>query len=299
MIDVLNLTKRYRQRAVVDDVTFTVQPGKVTGFLGRNGAGKTTTMRMLLGLIRPDGGLATIGGHRYRELRYPARQVGALLESSAPHRSMTVAGHLRWVAESNRIPGSRIGEVLDLVGLGQVRERRVGALSLGMSQRLGLAAALLGDPAVLILDEPANGLDAEGIRWLRELLRGMAAEGRTLFLSSHLMAEMSMVADHLIVIDNGRVVADTSLADLIARHARRYARVRTPEPARLSRELAAKGASAVLAADGSLEVEGMTAGEVMQVAVGTGITLDELGTGAGSLEDAFFDITKVGGDGGQ
>jgi ABC-2 type transport system ATP-binding protein len=297
VIDVLNLTKRYRQRTVVDDMTFTIQPGKVTGFLGRNGAGKTTTMRMLLGLARPDGGSATIGGHPYRQVHYPARRVGALLESSAPHRGMTVAGHLRWVAQSNKIPSARIAEVLGLVDLGHARRWRVGALSLGMGQRLGLAAALLGDPPVLILDEPTNGLDADGIRWLRELLRNMAVAGKTVFLSSHLMAEMSMVADHLIIIHEGHVVADSSILDLIARHARSYARVRTSEPERLARVLTEKGASAVLAADGSLEVEGITAGDIMRVAVSIGIALDELTTIAGSLEDAFFDITYARGGG--
>jgi ABC-2 type transport system ATP-binding protein len=294
VIEVLNLTKRYQRRTVVDEVTFTVQSGKVTGFLGRNGAGKTTTMRMILGLTRPDQGSATIGGRRYRELHYPATHVGALLESSAPQRSMTVSDHLRWVAQSNRISSGRIAEVLDLVGLAGVPGRRVGALSLGTSQRLGLAAALLGDPSVLILDEPTNGLDAEGIRWIRELLRGMAEEGKTVFLSSHLMAEMSMVADHLIVVHEGRLLADTSMTDFIGRHARSYARVRTPEPERLSRELVMTGGSPVLAADGSLEVEGMTAAEVMRVAAGNGITLDELSRGPVSLEDAFLEVINAG-----
>ncbi len=216
MIEVLDLTKRYGDRTVVDGATFTVRPGRVTGFLGRNGAGKTTTMRMMLGLIRPDRGSAAIDGHRYRELHFPAKHVGAMLENSAPPRGMTVSGHLRWVAQSNRIAASRITEVLDLVGLADAGGRRGGSLSLGMSQRLALATALLGDPPTLILDEPTNGLDAEGIRWLRELLRGMADEGRTLFLSSHLMAEMAMVADHLVVIHRGRLLADASMADFVA-----------------------------------------------------------------------------------
>ncbi|MGH3252157.1 MAG: ABC transporter ATP-binding protein [Trebonia sp.] len=288
------MTKRYRQRAVVDAVTFTVRQGKVTGFLGRNGAGKSTTLRMILGLTRPDGGSALLAGRRYQDVRYPARQVGALLESSVPQRSMTVAGHLRWVAQSNRIDRGRIAEVLDLVDLSEAAGRRVGALSLGMTQRLGLASALLGDPPVLILDEPTNGLDAEGIRWLRELLRGMAADGRTVFLSSHLMAEMSMVADHLIVIHRGRLLADTSVADMVAQHARSYVRIRTPEPGRLSRELAANGGSAALAADDSLQVKGLTAAEIIRVAVSCGIALGELSTGSGSLEDAFLDMTAVG-----
>jgi ABC-2 type transport system ATP-binding protein len=215
VIEVSNLTKRYRNRAVVDGVSFTVAPGKVTGFLGRNGAGKSTTMRMMLGLASPDQGSVSINGRRYADLRYPIRHVGAVLESAAPHRSLTVAGHLRWVAQSNRIPSRRIAEVLDLVGLAGAAKKRAGALSLGMGQRLALASALLGDPDVLILDEPANGLDAEAIRWLRELLRRMAADGKIVFLSSHLMTEISLVADHLIVIHEGRIIADTSVADFV------------------------------------------------------------------------------------
>jgi len=213
MIEVCDLTKRYRDRVAVDAVSFTVRPGRVTGFLGRNGAGKSTTMRMMLGLARPDRGTATIGGCPYRDLRFPARQVGAVLESAAPHRNLTVAGHLRWVAQSNRIASRRVAEVLDLVALAGEARRRVAALSLGLAQRLALASALLGDPGVLILDEPTNGLDAEGIRWLRELLRQMAADGRVVFLSSHLMTEMSLVADHLVVIHEGRIIADTSAAE--------------------------------------------------------------------------------------
>lgn len=294
MIEVAGLTKRYRQRTVVDAVTFAVRPGRVTGFLGRNGAGKSTTMRMILGLIRPDRGSALIGGRRYAELRYPARHVGALLESSAPQRSMTVSDHLRWVAQSNRIDRGRVARVLDLVDLAGAAGRRAGALSLGMSQRLGLATALLGDPPVLILDEPTNGLDAEGIRWLREFLRSLAAEGRTVFLSSHLMAEMSMVADQLIVIHEGRLLADTTVTDFVAKHARSYARVRTAEPERLSSQIAVKGGTAVLALDGSLQVGGLTAAEIMRLAVSSGITLEELSAGSGSLEDAFLGITAAG-----
>jgi ABC-2 type transport system ATP-binding protein len=296
MIEVHNLTKRYGNHAVVDDVSFTVGPGRVTGFLGRNGAGKSTTMRTMLGLARPDLGTATIGGQFYRDLHYPARQVGAVLESAVPHRSLTVTGYLHWVAQSNRIAGSRVAQVLDLVGLTDASRRRVAALSLGMAQRLALASALLGDPSVLILDEPTNGLDAEAIRWLRELLRAMAAGGKTVFLSSHLMTEMSMVADHLIVIHEGRLLADTSMADFIRTHAQSCALVRTPSPARLMREVSANGGSPMLASDGSLEIKGMTAAEVKQLATDSGIILDELSTGTGSLEDAFLAVigAKVG-----
>ncbi|MEU3572984.1 ATP-binding cassette domain-containing protein, partial [Kitasatospora sp. NPDC036755] len=209
VIEVQNLTKRYGERTVVAGLTCTVRPGAVTGFLGPNGAGKSTTMRMILGLTRPDAGSAGIGGRPYRELTYPARQVGALLDTAVPHRSLTAADHLRWIAQSSRIDRRRAAEVLEMVGLTGAARRRIGTFSLGMQQRLGLAAALLGDPPVLVLDEPFNGLDAEGIRWLRELLRSMAAEGRTVLVSSHLMTEMSKVADHLIVISRGRLLART------------------------------------------------------------------------------------------
>jgi ABC-2 type transport system ATP-binding protein len=297
VIDVLNLTKRYGQNTVVDGLSFTLRSGAVTGFLGPNGAGKSTTMRMMLGLTRPDAGSARIGGRAYHELRYPARHVGALLENSTPHRSLTASHHLRWLAQSNRIARSRVGEVLEMVGLTGAARERVGTFSLGMSQRLGLAAALLGDPAVLVLDEPANGLDAEGIRWLRERLRAMAVEGRTVFVSSHLMTEMSVVADHLIVIHHGQLLADTSMSDFIQRHGRTYVRVRTPEPGLLCRELERKGASPRLAPDGSLEVDRMSAAEINRLAAANGLSLDELSTHTGSLEDIFLGL--VGRKGGN
>ncbi|MER5219405.1 ABC transporter ATP-binding protein [Streptomyces flaveus] len=295
MIDVQNLTKRYGQNTVVSGLTFTVRSGAVTGFLGPNGAGKSTTMRMMLGLTRPDTGSASIDGRAYHELRYPARHVGALLETSAPHRSLTAADHLLWLAQSNRIARQRVGEVLEMVGLTGVARRRIGTFSLGMGQRLGLAAALLGDPPVLVLDEPVNGLDTEGIRWLRELLRSMAAEGRTVLVSSHLMTEMSMVADHLIVISRGQLLAETSMSDFIQRHGRTYVRVRTPEPLRLNRELEQKGASLRPASDGSLEVEGMSAAEISRLAAASGLSLEELSTHTGSLEDTFLKIIGNGG----
>ncbi|MEU3612895.1 ABC transporter ATP-binding protein [Streptomyces sp. NPDC006872] len=295
VIDVQNLTKRYGQNTVVGGFTFTVRSGAVTGFLGANGAGKSTTMRMLLGLTRPDTGSATIGGRAYRELTYPARHVGALLETSVPHRGMTAADHLLWLAQSNRIARRRVGEVLETVGLTGAAERRIGTFSLGMGRRLGLAAALLGDPPVLVLDEPANGLDAEGIRWLRELLRSMAAEGRTVLVSSHLMTEMSMVADHLIVIDRGQLLAETGMSDFIRRHGRTYVRVRTPEPLRLHTELAQKGASPRLAPDGGLEVDGIQAAEISRLAAASGIPLEELSTRTASLEDTFLKLTGNGG----
>lgn len=295
VIDVQNLTKRYGQHTVVDGLTFTVRSGTVTGFLGPNGAGKSTTLRMVLGLTRPDTGSATIDGHAYHELTYPARHVGALLETSAPHRGMTAADHLLWFAQSNRIARQRVGEVLETVGLTAAAKRRIGTFSLGMGQRLGLAAALLGDPPVLVLDEPVNGLDAEGIRWLRELLRSMAAEGRTVLVSSHLMTEMSMVADHLVVINRGQLLAETGMSDFIQRHGRTYVRVRTPEPLRLNTELERKGAELRLAPDGSIEVDGMPAAEISRLAAASGLPLEELSTHTASLEDTFLKLTGNGG----
>ncbi|OIJ94238.1 ABC transporter ATP-binding protein [Streptomyces colonosanans] len=290
MIDVQNLTKRYGQTTVVDALTFTVRPGAVTGFLGPNGAGKSTTMRMMLGLTRPDTGSARIDGHAYHELTYPLRHVGALLETSAPHRSLTARDHLLWLARSNRIARGRVREVLEMVELAGVARRRIGTFSLGMGQRLGLAAALLGNPPVLVLDEPVNGLDTEGIRWLRELLRSMAAEGRTVLISSHLMTEMSMVADQLIVISRGRLLADTGLSDFIQRHGRPYVRVRTPEPERLARELQRNGASVTRSPDGGMDVVGMQAAGISRLAAAVGFPLDELSTHAGSLEETFLEV---------
>ena len=218
VIEVRGLTKRYRSALAVDDLGFDVRPGAVTGFLGPNGAGKSTTMRMILGLDAPDAGRALIGGRRYRDLRWPLREVGALLEAKAFHPGRSAAAHLTALAAGNRIPRSRVAEVLALVGLTGAARRRAGGYSLGMAQRLGVATALLGDPGVLILDEPVNGLDPEGIRWLRTLLRSLAAEGRTVLVSSHLIAEMALTAERLIVIGAGRLVADTSVAELSARY---------------------------------------------------------------------------------
>jgi ABC-2 type transport system ATP-binding protein len=290
VIDVQNLTKRYGQTTVVGGLTFTVRPGAVTGFLGPNGAGKSTTMRMMLGLTRPDTGSARIGGRAYRELSYPLRHVGALLETSSPHRSLTAHDHLSWLAQSNRIARGRVREVLETVGLQDAARRRIGAFSLGMGQRLGLAAALLGDPPGLVLDEPVNGLDTEGIRWLRDLLRAMAAEGRTVLISSHLMTEMSMVADHLIVIGHGRLLADTGMSEFIERHGRSYVRVRTAESAPLAEQLERNGATVTRGPDGALDVVGMRAAEISGVAASGGFPLDELSTHEGTLEDTFLGV---------
>ncbi|MFC8678422.1 ABC transporter ATP-binding protein [Streptomyces griseorubiginosus] len=295
MIDVQNLTKRYGQATVVDGLTFTVRPGAVTGFLGPNGAGKSTMMRMMLGLTRPDTGTARIDGRAYVDLTYPLRHVGALLETSAPHRGLTARDHLRWLAQSNRIDPGRVGQVLETVGLADAARRRIGTFSLGMGQRLGLAAALLGDPPVLVLDEPVNGLDTEGIRWLRDLLRSMADEGRTVLISSHLMTEMALVADHLVVISRGRLLADTGMSEFLARHGRSSVRVRTPEPERLARELASSGATVTRIPGGGLDVVGMPAADVSRIAAKGGFPLDELSTHAGSLEDTFLGVIDQAG----
>ncbi|MFF1467798.1 ABC transporter ATP-binding protein [Streptomyces mirabilis] len=294
MIDVQNLTKRYGPATVVDGLTFTVRPGAVTGFLGPNGAGKSTTLRMMLGLTRPDTGTARIDGHAYGDLAHPLRRIGALLETSAPHRGLTARDHLLWLAQSNRIARGRVAEVLEAVGLADAARRRTGTFSLGMGQRLGLAAALLGDPPVLVLDEPVNGLDTEGIRWLRDLLRSMAAEGRTVLISSHLMTEMALVADHLVVISRGRLLADTGMSDFIERHGRSYVRVRTAEPDRLGRELEGRGATVSRVPGGGLDVVGMAAADVSRIAAAGGFPLDELATHTGSLEETFLDVVGEG-----
>ncbi|MEW9530155.1 ABC transporter ATP-binding protein [Microbispora sp. NPDC049125] len=291
MIEIEGLAKSYRHVAAVDGLTFTVPDGKVTAFLGPNGAGKSTTMKMILGLVRPDRGRATLGGLPYRELDEPLRRVGASLEAAVPHRGRSAYHHLLWLAQSNRIGRHRVHEVLEMVDLTGAAGRRAGGFSLGMSRRLGLAAALLGDPPVLVLDEPANGLDPEGIRRLRDLLRRLAAEGRTVFVSSHLMAEMAQTAEHLIVIGRGRLLADMSTADFVARNARSYVRIRARDPERLHRELISAGISATGRDDGSIAVEGASAAEVSELALARGLPLDELSTQTASLEDAFLRLT--------
>jgi ABC-2 type transport system ATP-binding protein len=293
VIEVGELTKRYGHTTAVDNLTFVVRPGMVTGFLGPNGAGKSTTMRMILGLARPDRGYAKIGGRAYAELAEPLKNVGALLEAAGPHKTLRAVNHLRWVAKSNRIGPRRVTEVLELVGLADAGRQRVDTYSLGMGQRLGLAMALLGDPPVLVLDEPVNGLDPEGIRWFRQFTRGLAVEGRTVFVSSHLMTEMAMTADHLIVIGKGRLLADTSTADFVRRNARTYVRVRTAEPDRLGKELRAAGMAVVTAADGAMEVTGAAPGDISRVATASGLTLDELTTQSASLEEAFLALTNT------
>ncbi|WP_153395093.1 ABC transporter ATP-binding protein [Ornithinicoccus halotolerans] len=290
MIEIRELTKTFGEATAVDGITVTVHPGRVTGFLGPNGAGKSTTMRMILGLDRPTAGAVTVNGHRYVDSPAPLREVGALLEAHAIHPGRSARNHLRWLAASNGIPSRRVDEVLDLVGMSAAADRRAGRFSLGMGQRLGIAAALLGDPPVVILDEPANGLDPEGIRWVRRLARTLADEGRTVFISSHLMSEMALMADHLVVIGRGRVLADSSMSQFIADHAASYVRVHTPQQPEVASLLRQAGAG-VAAEDGELRVQGMDAASIGEAVTGAGLILHELTPVRSSLEDAFMTLT--------
>jgi len=292
VIEVMNLSKRYGDTLAVDALTFSIQPGKVTGFLGPNGAGKSTTMRAIVGLDHPSTGTVTIAGRRYAERRAPLTEVGALLEAKAVHPGRPAYDHLLFLARSNGIPRRRVTEVLTLVGLDSVARKRSGGFSLGMGQRLGIAAALLGDPATLLFDEPVNGLDPEGIIWVRTLLRSLAAEGRTVFVSSHLMAEMALTADHLIVIGKGRLIADTTIPEFLARASAREVLVRTPQPDRLRSALLARGAAVTSVPDGGLHVTGMEAAQVGQAAADTGAVLHELTPQQVSLEEAFMELTR-------
>ena len=291
MIEVRGLAKRYGAVTAVDGLTFDVLPGRVTAFLGRNGAGKSTTMRMLVGLDRPSAGTARIAGRAYAELAEPMRTVGALLDSGAAHPGRTARDHLLWLAHSNRIGGRRVDEVLDAVELSGAARRRVGGFSLGMRQRLGIAAALLGDPAVLLFDEPANGLDPEGIRWLRTVLRSLAADGRTVLVSSHLMGEVARTADHLLVIGHGRLLADTPLTAFVTAHGPRTLRVRTPRPQALLDLLAAEGVPAGRQPDGALSVAGAGEERIGGLAARHGIPLLELTAEEDPLEEAFLRLT--------
>jgi ABC-2 type transport system ATP-binding protein len=291
MIEVRGLTKRYGQKVAVNDLTFGIEPGKVTGFLGPNGAGKTTTMRLILGLDYPDAGAVSVDGKPYRELAYPMREVGALLDAKAVHGGRSAYNHLLCLAQTNNLPRKRVGEVLDLVGLSEVARKRSKGFSLGMSQRLGIAATMLGDPKVLMFDEPVNGLDPEGILWIRNLMKALAAEGRTVFVSSHLMSEMENTADHLIVIGKGKLIADCTMAEFIARSSGAAVRVRTPSPDQLVLAIAAKGGTATADSDGTLVVRGMTTDVVGDVAFEAGIRLHELSMLRASLEEAFMELT--------
>jgi ABC-2 type transport system ATP-binding protein len=292
MIDVQNLTKRYGEKTAVDDLSFTVRPGVVTGFLGPNGAGKSTTMRMVVGLDRPTSGTALVNGRRYAEHRAPLREVGALLEARALHPGRTARAHLTSLAATAGLPRSRVDEVLELAGLTAVADQRVGGFSLGMGQRLGVATALLGDPATVVLDEPVNGLDPDGVLWIRTLTRRLAAEGRTVFLSSHLMSEMAQTAEHLIVVGRGRLLSDTSTADFIQHAGGESVRVRSPRAGELTGLLTADGVSVSSEESGVLDVRGLDAAAIGERALTAGIALHELTVVRPSLEDAFMTLTR-------
>ncbi|MGY1803720.1 ABC transporter ATP-binding protein [Blastococcus sp. SYSU D00922] len=290
MIAAHGLTKIYGDKPAVDGITFTVEPGRVTGFLGPNGAGKSTTMRMILGLDRPTAGSVTVNGRRYADYPAPLREVGALLEARALHPGRSARDHLRWLAASNGIPRARVDEVLGLVGLEAVADKRVGKFSLGMGQRLGIAVALLGDPPVVVLDEPVNGLDPEGIRWVRNLARELAGQGRTVFVSSHLMSEMALTADHLVVVGRGRILADCSMTEFIADHAASYVRVASPQRAEVADLLRREGLD-VAVHDQELRVQGLDAAAVGELVGRHGLLLHELTLVRSSLEDAFMTLT--------
>ncbi len=292
MIEAQLLTKRYGETVAVDGASFAVRPGHVTGFLGPNGAGKSTTMRMILGLDRPSSGEVRVNGKPYGQLADPLRSVGALLDAKAIVGSRTAANHLKWLADSNDIDRRRVGEVLDLVGLSEVAGKRVGTFSLGMSQRLGIAAALIGDPETVMFDEPINGLDPDGILWIRNLMKSLASEGRTVFLSSHLMSEMAQTADHLLVIGRGRIIADASTEEFVNHNSAPSVRVRALEQGELANALTQRGALIESGPDGCMVVTGLDAAAVGGAASADGITLLELAPQVSSLEEAFFELTR-------
>ncbi|MGK2349152.1 ABC transporter ATP-binding protein [Actinomyces sp. W5033] len=291
MIEAVGLTKRYGSKTAVDNISFTVEPGSVTGFLGPNGAGKSTTMRMIMGLDKPTSGTVTVNGRPYRELATPLREVGALLDAKGLHGSRTARAHLTQLAVSNGIPTRRVDEVLETTGLTSVAGKRVKGFSLGMGQRLGIAAALLGDPQVLIFDEPVNGLDPEGVKWVRETCRSLAAQGRTVFISSHLMSEMSMTADHLIVIGRGHILTSGPVDEVIASATSDVVRVVSPDAGRLAELLAADGVQTQLAAPDTLTTTTVPAARIGEAAASHGIVLHELTTQRASLEEAYLELT--------
>jgi ABC-2 type transport system ATP-binding protein len=291
MIEAIGLAKRYGSTIAVDDLSFQVHEGQVTGFLGPNGAGKSTTLRMILGLDSPTKGAVTIDGRAYTSLRRPLFDVGALLDAKAVHEGRSAYNHLLCLALSNGIGRHRVDEVLDLVGLTSVAHKRAGSFSLGMGQRLGIGAALLGDPGVLIFDEPVNGLDPEGIVWVRNLLRSLANEGRTVFVSSHLMAEMALTADHVIIVGREKLLAESSIKDLVTSSTHNYVRVRSPQRAELVRLITSHGGSSTSEPDGSLAVTGMTAPAIADMAAAQRVAIHELAPQAASLEDIYMTLT--------
>ncbi len=292
MIEIQSLTKHYGTKTAVSDLTFTVRPGTVTGFLGPNGAGKSTTMRMILGLDEPASGSVTVNGQAPRALTAPLREIGGMLDTRAVHPSRSAYHHLLALAQTCGIPGRRVREVIESVGLGEAARRRAGKFSLGMSQRLGIAAALLGDPATVVLDEPVNGLDVDGIRWIRGLLRDLADQGKTVFVSSHLMSEIAQTATHVIVIGRGQLIADTTVADLLASAPAAAVRVRSTDQAALAGLLRGPDITITPAADGAMTVAGLTASQIGAAAGSAGITVLELAAGQASLEDVFVHLTQ-------
>ncbi len=291
MIVAEHLTKRYGDKTAVDDVSFTVTPGRVTGFLGPNGAGKSTTMRMIVGLDRPTGGSVTVDGRDYRRLRSPLTEVGVLLDAKAVHTGRSARNHLRAMAATHGLGRARVDEVIELTGIGSVAGKRAGKFSLGMGQRLGIAAALLGDPHTLILDEPVNGLDPEGVRWVRQFVRYLAGEGRTVLLSSHLMSEMALTADHVIVLGRGKVLADASLDELVRAWTSSTVRVRSPRLTELVADLSGPDVTATPADAGAADITGVTPQVVGDRAAALGIPIHELTPRSGSLEDAYLALT--------
>jgi ABC-2 type transport system ATP-binding protein len=292
VITVDGLTKRYGSTVAVDNLSFSVEPGVVTGFLGPNGSGKSTTMRCMIGLDRMQAGRALFDGKPYSSLRNPLHEVGALLDAGNAHSGRTARNHLRWMAASNGLPAKRVDEVLDIVGLQQVAKKRVGQFSLGMKQRLGLASVLLGDPRVVILDEPANGLDPEGIRWIREMLKHLASQGRAVLVSSHLLSEMALIADELVVIGKGRLIEQCTVDQFISRHARKWVVVRSPQLGTLVDVARAKGMQ-VATNETTAEFHGVESEIIGELAAANGVVLHELSTQTGSLEDAFLEVTAT------
>jgi ABC-2 type transport system ATP-binding protein len=293
MIEARNLTKRYGERVAVEDLSFTVEPGVVTGFLGPNGSGKSTTMRLILGLDAPTSGTALVGGRRYHDIPDPMLEIGAMLEARAIHSGRSARDHLRALAATHRISDRRVEEVIDLVGLQAVARKRVGTFSLGMGQRLGIASSLLGDPKIVVLDEPVNGLDPEGIRWVRELLKRLADQGKTVFLSSHMMSEMSLIAERLVVIGRGRMIADTSVQEFIDQaSAGAPVSVRSPRIAELRAAMARVDATTEVTGEGTILVRGASASEIGDLAAQLAIPLHGLTPQQISLEDAFMEITR-------
>ncbi len=292
MIEAKGLTKRYGERLAVDGLSFVVAPGQVTGFLGPNGAGKSTTMRMILGLDRPTAGTVTVNGQPFAQLKNPMREVGALLDAKAIHGGRTAYNHLLCLAQTNNLPRRRVGEVLEMVGLTDVARKRAKGFSLGMGQRLGIASALLGDPQILMFDEPVNGLDPEGILWIRNLMKALAAQGRTVFVSSHLMSEMENTAEHLLVIGRGRLIADCTVQEFIDQNSELAVRVRTPERDVLADLIGRRGARAVLDGDDALLVTGLAIDQIGDVAFDNGIRVHELAPLQASLEQAFMELTR-------